>query len=69
MITLNKPITLLGGGWHASVLIEILISTNSTILGKVDSQLQKGISINGIPVLGNDNKVLDYKNKRIFKND
>lgn len=69
VITLNKPIILLGGGWHASVLREILIFTNSTILGIVDSQLQMGISINSIPVSDNYGKVLDYKNKRLFKND
>ncbi len=69
VITLNKPIILLGESWHAPVLLEILILTHSTILGILDPQLQKDISINGIPVLGKDDKVLDYKNKRIFKND
>ena len=69
VITLNKPIILLGESWHAPVLLEILILTHSTILGILDSQLHKDISINGIPVLGEDDKVLDYKNKRIFKND
>ena len=65
VIILNKPIILLGGGGHASVLIEILILTNSTILGIVDPQLQKGILINGIPVLGNDDIVLDYSKQEV----
>jgi len=63
---LNKPVILLGGGGHASVLIEILNLIDSKIIGIVDPDIEKGISIYGIPVIGGDNKVLDFSIEEVL---
>jgi len=59
---LNKSVIILGGGGHASVLIEILRLIDSDIIGIVDPFLEKGIKVKDITVIGSDDAVLDYPN-------
>jgi sugar O-acyltransferase (sialic acid O-acetyltransferase NeuD family) len=56
---LRKPVIILGAGGHAKVLIDALQQLKSPILGITDprSEIQM---LMGIPVLGDDDKILDY---------
>lgn len=50
-----EKIVLLGGGGHASVLIELIRKLDRyEIVGILDSRLKRGLSISGVPVLGKD---------------
>jgi sugar O-acyltransferase (sialic acid O-acetyltransferase NeuD family) len=62
---LNKSVIILGGGGHASVLIEILRLIDSDIIGIVDPFLEKGIKVKDITVIGSDDAVLDYPNSGV----
>jgi len=62
---LNKSVIILGGGGHASVLIEILRLIDSDIIGIVDPFLEKGIKVKDITVIGSDDAVLDYPNSEV----
>ena len=62
---MNKSVIILGGGGHASVLIDILRLIDSKIIGIVDPFLEKGIKVKGITVIGSDDAVLDYLNTEI----
>lgn len=67
MITLNKSIILLGGGGHASVLLEILALEKSEVIGIIDPHKKKGASISGIPIIGNnDDEVLEHSKEEIL---
>lgn len=58
---MSKPVVLLGGGGHSSVLIEILLILNRNIVGITDPLLPKGsLSEDRIPIIGDDQAVLDY---------
>tara|TARA_B100000787_G_C16199227_1_gene303590 strand:+ start:2031 stop:2645 length:615 start_codon:yes stop_codon:yes gene_type:complete len=63
---LNKPIIILGGGGHASVLIDILSFMNSKVIGITDPLLEKGSLVNGVSVIGCDDRVLDFANSEVL---
>lgn len=59
---MNLPVIVLGSGGHAKVLIEALLASSVEIVGIVDEDpAQKGKSILGIPVIGNDDTVNQYR--------
>lgn len=62
---MGKPIIILGAGGHSRVLMEILKTSQSTIIGITDPLLDKGTKANGIKVLGNDNVIYKYKSREI----
>lgn len=67
MITLSRSVIVLGGGGHASVLLEILASHNSRVIGIVDPHKKKGSLINGIPIISNnDDIVLKHSKEEII---
>lgn len=50
-----EKIVLLGGGGHAKVLIDLVNAFgNYEIVGIVDAQIDVGVSVSGVTVLGND---------------
>ena len=55
----------LGGGGHASVLIEMLRLIDSDIIGIADPFLEKGVRVKDIAVIGSDDAVLDYPNSDV----
>jgi sugar O-acyltransferase (sialic acid O-acetyltransferase NeuD family) len=58
---MTLPIIVIGSGGHARVLISVLKTLNSDFLGITDFAPEKIDSeICGIPVLGNDDRILDY---------
>ena len=58
---MNKPVLILGGGGHASVLIETLRLIGVEIAGIADPKLEKGTLVHGdIPVIGSDESVRQY---------
>jgi sugar O-acyltransferase (sialic acid O-acetyltransferase NeuD family) len=58
---MNLPKIIIGAGGHARVLISVLEALHVDILGITDLAWDKTEhSINGIPVLGNDDKIMDY---------
>ncbi|WP_339670058.1 acetyltransferase [Dasania marina] len=58
---MNNPVVILGGGGHASVLMDILQITGREIIGVVDPALVKGsVLSNGVKVLGDDQEIMTY---------
>ena len=58
---MNFPVLVLGAGGHAKVLIEALSTASVEILGVVDPDpALMGMTVLGIPVLGDDREVLKY---------
>lgn len=66
MKLLNKSVIILGGGGHASVLIEILRLIDCEIIGIADPFLEKGIKVKDVTVIGSDDAVLDYLNSDVM---
>ena len=62
---LNKPVVVLGGGGHASVLIDCLKRLGANILGITDPHKVKGQLVLGIKVLGSDNELESYSPREI----
>ena len=63
---MNFPVILIGGGGHASVLIDALKLQSVPIVGIVDTKLKRDRDrINGIPVLGDDEAVETYDSTKI----
>lgn len=58
---MRLPVIVIGSGGHAKVLIEALLLNNVKVLGIADADLtQKGKSILGISVIGDDNAVFKH---------
>ncbi len=58
---MNFSVIIIGSGGHAKVLISVLKLLNINILGITDLVADKiDNRTNGISILGNDNKILDY---------
>ena len=58
---LSKPVIVLGGGGHASVLVEILLLNSMKIVGVSDPGLEKGkLIFDDIPVINDDMIIDDY---------
>lgn len=58
---MNRRIIVLGGGGHAKVLLDILLSNSITVLGIIDNNPDlSGSSLLGIPILGGDERLSDY---------
>lgn len=59
---MNKPLIVLGGGGHASVLVELLLAQGREILAIVSpDDLSKRLIFDGIRHLKNDDDVLNYR--------
>ena len=57
----NKPVIIIGAGGHAKVLISTLKALERKIIGILSADmLSAGQTVNGIIILGNDDKVKDY---------
>lgn len=54
-----KPVIVVGGGSHAGVLIETLVEQGRQVLGITDVD-KTSISRYGIPIIGDDNRILEY---------
>jgi len=59
-VTHEKPVVLVGAGGHASVLVDCLLESGTTILGVVDSRYSKGDNVLGCNVLGTDEVLMQY---------
>lgn len=58
---IQKPIIILGAGGHAKVLIDTLQRQSANILGVTDPDPElHGKDVMGIPIIGNDNSILQY---------
>lgn len=57
-----RPVIVIGGGGHAKVLINILLIRGNEVLGYSDVDTnQKATNLLGIPMIGDDNVVLEHK--------
>lgn len=64
---MKRPVIIVGAGGHAKVVIEILLTLSVEIIGATDSNSERvGTCILGIPVVGTDEAILQYKSKEIF---
>ena len=55
------PIIIIGAGGHAKILIDALLMLDKKIIGIVDKDIDKlGVSILGIPIIGDDTTILNY---------
>lgn len=58
---MQKPIIILGAGGHAKVLIDALQRQSANILGITDSAPElHGKDVMGIPIIGDDDSILQY---------
>lgn len=62
---MRKPIIITGAGDHARVLLDILLENDFKVLGLTDKNIEKGSLVYGIPVIGDDNSVLEYNPQEI----
>jgi sugar O-acyltransferase (sialic acid O-acetyltransferase NeuD family) len=63
---MNLPTIVIGAGGHARVLISVLKTLNRDILGVTDLDPDKVDNIiTGFPVLGSDNKIMDYSTSSV----
>lgn len=63
---MGKPVVILGAGGHSRVLIDTLQILSAQIIGITDPDTSlHGQCIMGIPVLGNDDLVLEYPPEQI----
>ena len=57
----SLPVIVLGAGGHAKVLVDILLRLSVNVIGLCDCDPgMEGHSIMDVPVIGNDDKVLEY---------
>jgi len=58
----NRPVIVIGAGGHARVLISSLKAMQRELIGITEADANKlGVSISGIPIIGNDETILPYK--------
>ncbi|MEN6318279.1 MAG: acetyltransferase [Syntrophaceae bacterium] len=58
---MSLPVIVLGAGGHAKVLMDVLLVNRITVLGMTDARPEKaGSRIMGIPVIGNDDVLIQY---------
>lgn len=62
----RKKTIIIGAGDHARVLLDILLEQEYNVVGLIDNYIPKGSLVYGIPVLGDDSFVLNYKADDIF---
>jgi len=60
-----KSVLILGAGGHAKVITDTLISMRRSIVGILDPGKAIGETVLGIPVLGSDNKILEFPQDEI----
>lgn len=62
-----KKIIIIGAGGHAKVLIDALLSANEHIYALTDNNSKrKGSKVFGIPIIGDDEKILSYASNEIL---
>ena len=61
----NKPVVIIGGGGHASVVYDSLIECGREVLGFITPNREKGTSFCNSEVLGQDKDILKYKPQNI----
>ncbi len=57
---MNKSVIIVGAGDHAKVLLDILLEQGEKVIGLSDKFVPKGTLIYGVPVIGDDEAVLQY---------
>lgn len=64
---MKRPVIIVGAGGHAKVVIDTLLASSIEIIGATDSNPEKnGTCILGIPIVGADEVVLQYKPEQIL---
>ena len=63
---MSLPVVILGAGGHARVLLEALRSVSRQVAGIVDADPARiGETVMGVPVIGTDEKVFDFRTDEI----
>lgn len=64
---MTRPIIVVGAGGHAKVVIDTLLASSAEIIGATDSNPEKiDTRILGVPVIGTDEVILQYKPEQIY---
>lgn len=56
----EKPLLIIGGSGHAKVLIDCIVASGRKPIGILDRNLEKGESISGVDVLGDDSILEEF---------
>lgn len=63
----KQPLILIGGGGHCRACIDVIQQEGKFIIkGILDAELQKGETVAGYPVLGNDNVIEELTKQGYF---
>lgn len=63
---MTLPVIIIGGGGHAKVLVSTLLFLGREIIGFTEADEQKqGQNLAGVPIIGNDDTILQYKPDQI----
>jgi sugar O-acyltransferase (sialic acid O-acetyltransferase NeuD family) len=64
---MKRPVIIVGAGGHAKVVLDMLLASSVEIIGATDSNPEKlGTHVLGIPVIGTDEVILQYKPEQVF---
>jgi UDP-perosamine 4-acetyltransferase len=64
---MKRPVIIVGAGGHAKVVIDSLLASSVEILGATDCNPERmGMRILGVPIIGTDEVILQYKPEQIY---
>ena len=63
---MGKPIIIIGAGDHAKVLLDILLEQKKKVIGLTDKNISKGTKIYGVPIIGDDDVILQFQPQEIM---
>jgi sugar O-acyltransferase (sialic acid O-acetyltransferase NeuD family) len=63
---MRRPVIVVGGGGHAKVVIESLLSTGHEVLGYTDVKPEGKAAMLGVSCLGNDERIFDYSPSKVW---
>lgn len=61
---MSERIIIIGGGGHAKVVIDCILSAGDLVVGILDDALEVGSEVLGLPVLGKVDEWQDYKDHK-----
>ena len=66
---MSESVIVIGGGGHAKVVIDCILSAGDLVVGILDDALEVGTDVLGIPVLGKIDAWSEYKDRKFGNNE